>query len=213
MTTRSRSGRPLVHVLDDDEAVRRSLTLLLRASGYEVAAYSLGEALLAALADAPRNEPMCAIVDIRLEGGMDGLAVQGALAQRTSGPPLPVIIVSGHADVPIAVQAMRAGAVDCIEKPYLPDQLVAAVERALDVARRKLDGLASVDDAAAKLALLTAREREVLEAMVAGRANKEIARELGISPRTVEAHRAALMDRLSARSLAEVLRIALAARS
>lgn len=213
MTLKPRSGgRPLIHVVDDDEAVRRSLSMLLRASGYDVAAHASGEAFLGALSDVPREQLACAIVDIRMDGGMDGLALQEKLSARPAGPPIPVVVVSGHADVPIAVRAMRAGAVDCIEKPYLPDQIVAAVERALDLARRRLDGLASSDGAAARLAQLTTREREVLEAMVAGQSNKEIARDLGISPRTVEAHRAALMDRLGARSLAEVLRIALAAR-
>lgn len=211
MTKPSRSIRPIIHVVDDDEAVRRSLSLLLRASGFEVAPHPSGESLLAALVDVPRDAVLCAIVDIRLEGGMDGLTLQERLTERP-GPPVPVIVVSGHADVPLAVRAMRAGAVDFIEKPYRSDQILDAVERALDAAQRAMDGLASVDGAAARLALLTGREREVLDAMVAGQANKEIARDLGISPRTVEAHRAALMERLGVRSLAEALRIALAAR-
>jgi len=157
-----------------------------------------------------------AIVDVRM-AGMDGLSLQQRLMQRP-GPRIAVVIVTGHADVPLAVQAMRNGAVDFIEKPYPPSRMLAAVADAQAIAtqasgtvqtgRRRSDRDAA--EANARLAALTAREREVLAALVAGKSNKVIARDLGLSPRTVEAHRAALMDRLSVTSLAEAIRLAVA---
>jgi two-component system response regulator FixJ len=205
----------LVHVVDDDDAVRRSLSLLLRAAGYTVQEHVSAEAMLATVEAVPPIAGACAIVDVRM-AGMDGLALQQRLAERP-GPPIPVVIVTGHADVPLAVQAMRNGAVDFIEKPYPPGRMLAAVADAQQIGqaaaslppgRRRNDREAQ--EAIARLAALTAREREVLAALVAGKSNKMIARDLGLSPRTVEAHRAALMDRLSVKSLAEAIRLALA---
>ena len=206
----------LVHVVDDDDAVRRSLSLLLRAAGYTVHEHRSAEALLDALAAGPPVPGSCAVVDVRM-AGMDGLALQQRLSQ--GGMPIPVVIVTGHADVPLAVQAMRNGAVDFIEKPYPPGRMLAAVADAQAAAtaaaaappapptgRRRSDREAEA--AIARLAALTGREREVLAALVAGKSNKVIARDLGLSPRTVEAHRAALMDRLSVKSLAEAIRLA-----
>ena len=204
----------LVHVVDDDDAVRRSLSLLLRSAGYTVQEHESAEALLATLAHTPAGAGVCAVVDVRM-AGMDGLALQQTLAQRPGGP-IPVVIVTGHADVPLAVQAMRNGAVDFIEKPYPPGRMLAAVAdaqaaavRAHTAGRRRADREAQ--EASSRLSGLTAREREVLAALVGGKSNKMIARDLGLSPRTVEAHRAALMERLSVRSLAEAIRLALMA--
>ena len=205
----------LVHVVDDDDAVRRSLSLLLRAAGYAVHEHSSAEALLTTLDRLPPAGGACAVVDVRM-AGMDGLSLQLRLAQR-AGPPIPVVIVTGHADVPLAVQAMRNGAVDFIEKPYPPGRMLAAVADAQSAARKVAEspflGRRRTDrdtqDALSRLGALTAREREVLEALVAGKPNKVIARELGLSPRTVEAHRAALMERLGVKSLAEAIRLAL----
>jgi two-component system response regulator FixJ len=205
----------LVHVVDDDDAVRRSLSLLLRAAGYAVHEHASAETLLTALDELPSSGAACAVVDVRM-AGMDGLALQLRLAQR-AGAPIPVVIVTGHADVPLAVQAMRNGAVDFIEKPYPPGRILAAVADAHNVARkaeeapfpRRRRSDRETQDALNRLGALTAREREVLEALVAGKANKVIARELGLSPRTVEAHRAALMERLGVKSLAEAIRLAL----
>jgi two-component system response regulator FixJ len=207
----------LVHVVDDDDAVRRSLSLLLRAAGYTVQEHESAEAMLAVLDTVAQSPGACAIVDVRM-AGMDGLALQQRLAARP-GAPIPVVIVTGHADVPLAVQAMRNGAVDFIEKPYPPGRMLTAVADALTAAQAALQS-ASVqfgrrrsdrehEEAAARLATLTMREREVLSALVAGKSNKVIARDLGLSPRTVEAHRAALMDRLGVKSLAEAIRLAL----
>lgn len=203
----------LVHVVDDDDAVRRSLSLLLRSAGYTVQEHESAEALLATLVRTPAVAGACAVVDVRM-AGMDGLALQQVLAQRP-GSPIPVVIVTGHADVPLAVQAMRNGAVDFIEKPYPPGRMLAAVADAQAAARASAAGRRRTDreaqEAASRLSALTAREREVLAALVGGKSNKMIARDLGLSPRTVEAHRAALMDRLSVRSLAEAIRLALMA--
>jgi two-component system response regulator FixJ len=203
----------LVHVVDDDDAVRRSLSLLLRAAGYTVQEHVSAEAMLATIEAVPPIAGACAIVDVRM-AGMDGLALQRRLAERP-GPAIPVVIVTGHADVPLAVQAMRNGAVDFIEKPYPPGRMLAAVADAQAISqasaqpgRRRSDREA--EEAKSRLATLTVREREVLSALVAGKSNKVIARDLGLSPRTVEAHRAALMDRLSVKSLAEAIRLALA---
>ncbi len=214
---------PLVHVVDDDDAMRRSLALLLRAAGYAAEAHPSAEALLAALdrgagPDAPAAaaaawRPACAVVDVLMPGGMDGIALQAELARR--GAALPVVVVTGHADVPLAVRAMRAGAVDFVEKPYPKERILAAVGEALEAAASapapaRGQGPAAAA-AAARVAALTPRERMVLRSLVLGRPNKVIAHELGISPRTVEAHRAAIMEKLGVRSLAEAVRLALAA--
>ncbi len=215
---------PLVHVVDDDDAMRRSLALLLRAAGYAAEAHASAEALLSALERAtaapppgappapPR--PACAVVDVLMPGGMDGIALQAELARR--GSVLPVVVVTGHADVPLAVRAMRAGAVDFVEKPYPKERILAAVGEALEAAASapapaRGHGPAAAAAAAARVAALTPRERMVLRSLVLGRPNKVIAHELGISPRTVEAHRAAIMEKLGVRSLAEAVRLALAA--
>ena len=172
--------------------------MLLDGAGYRVAGFESGVAMMAALAIG--EAPGCAVVDVRMGDGMTGLDVQRALAARP-GPGFPVIIVTGHADVPLAVAAMRLGVADFIEKPYPPDSLLDAVAQAL----------ATHPAQTRELPPLTPRERAVLEALVAGRSNKEIARILGISHRTVEVHRASLMARLGARNLAEAVRMGLAA--
>lgn len=191
---------PLVPVVEDDAAVRDSLGLLLRTAGYESIGFASAEALLAGLPP----EACCLIADVRMPGGMDGVALVQALRRR--GLPLPVILVSGHADIPLAVRAMKAGAVDFIEKPYEDTAILGAVATALA-------GQAIPADAEAvhQVAQLSPREREVLVALVAGKANKAIAHELGISPRTVEVHRARVMEKLGVRSLSAALRIALMA--
>jgi two-component system response regulator FixJ len=150
----------------------------------------------------------CLIADIRMPA-MDGLALQEALAQRKIG--LPVITVTGHGDVPLAVRAMRAGAVDFIEKPFDDELLLQSIKQAL-LLRKESRGQASFAQAAtARIGLLTERERQVLECLVAGKANKVIAYELDISPRTVEIHRAHVMEKMQAKSLSDVIRLALAA--
>ena len=193
---------PRIFVADDDDAVRRSQLMLLEGAGYDVQAFSSGEAMLAALGKAGADPPACAVVDVRMGSGMTGLDVQRALAAR-AGPRLPVIMVTGHADVQLAVAAMRAGVVNFLEKPYPPDLLLAAIAEVLATAAN--------GGPPRSLPTLTPRERDVLTALIAGSSNKEIARDFGISPRTVEVHRASLMTRIGARNLAEAVRMGLAA--
>jgi two-component system response regulator FixJ len=197
------TAHPVVHIVDDDEAVRRSLALLLNSCGHASATYDSAETFLAALDGAP---PGCVIIDIRMPG-MDGLALQRELRRRDSD--LPVVIVTGHADVSLAVLAMKAGAVDFIEKPYSDRDLLRAVNAALIRLQDARQHEAAAHSAAVRMALLTPRERDVLRLLVSGCANKVIAHELGISPRTVEIHRANVMDKLGSKSVAEAVRTAL----
>jgi two-component system response regulator FixJ len=193
-----------VHIVDDDAAVRCSLTVLLAAHGMEVRAYETGAALL----EAVPLVPGCMILDLRMPG-MDGLALLDALRER--GCLLPALIVSGHADVRAAVGAMKAGAVDVIEKPYSEPAILHAVREALALTGTGAETRPADPAAAARLAGLTPRERDVLRGMVSGLPNKAIGLQLGISPRTVEIHRANLMEKLACRSLAEAVRLGLLA--
>jgi two-component system response regulator FixJ len=200
--------RPIVHIVDDDEAVRRSLALLLGSLQQPSATYGSAAALLAAAAAPGGLAPGCILVDVRMEG-MDGLSLIEALQRQGVG--LPIVVVTGHGDVPLAVRAMRAGAMDFVEKPYSEERILEAVEGALEALRETDQRRLLERQASAQVAGLSPREAEVLGALVAGKANKVIAFELGISPRTVEVHRAHLMEKLGVRSLPEALRIGLAA--
>jgi two-component system, LuxR family, response regulator FixJ len=198
----------IVHIVDDDEAVRRSLAMLLESLNQPVATYASAEALLAAAAMPHGLAQGCVLVDVRMEG-MDGISLIETL--RRQGVALPMVVVTGHGDVPLAVRAMRAGAVDFVEKPYAEERILEAVEAALEALRATDQRRVLELQATAQVAALSPREAEVLAAMVAGKANKVIAFELGISPRTVEVHRAHLMEKLGVRSLPEAVRIGLAA--
>ncbi len=195
-----------VYLVDDEVAVRRSVGFMLKTSGFEVESFESGEAFLKA---APHLEPGCVLLDVRL-GAMDGLGVQQALKDK--GVVLPVIIITGHGDVGLAVRAMKAGAVDFLEKPFEKTAVIASLEQAL----RHNDGRAELnrlsDQARAQLNGLTPRERDVLNGLVEGQSNKVIAYDLGISPRTVEIHRANLMSKLGVGSLSDALKIAFTAR-
>lgn len=193
-----------VHVVDDDEAIRDALRLMLQTAGFEVRLHDSAEAFLAAAAAASG----CVMTDVRMPG-MDGLALQRRL--RELGARLPVIVMTGQADIPIAVRAMQAGAVDFLEKPFEEEQLLGAVRRALAESRRLHDRAAASASAAARLGKLTPREREVLDLMVEGLPNKAMAQKLGASPRTIEVHRARVLEKLEARSLPELVRIVIAA--
>ncbi len=195
-----------VYLVDDEAAVRRSVSFMLKTAGYAVEAFESGEAFLKA---APGLAPGCVLLDIRL-GGIDGLEVQQILRER--GIMVPVIIITGHGDVGLAVRAMKAGAVDFIEKPFEKAQAIAAIDQALlyNDGRERLQAMAQT--AQTRLNALTPRERDVLDGLVDGRANKVIAYDLGISPRTVEIHRANLMTKLGVASLSDALRIAFSAR-
>ena len=197
----------MVHLVDDDEAIRRSVGFMLKTSGFQVRAYESG---IEFLKSASSLEPGCVLLDIRMPG-MDGLEVLAAL--RAKGVSLPVIIMTGHGDVSLAVQAMKAGALDFIEKPFEKAILVSAIDHGVERLKRSAADVDGADEAAVKLKALTPREREVLDGLAKGLPNKTIAYDLGISPRTVEIHRANLMTKLGVRSLSEALRIAFAAQA
>ncbi len=200
---------PVVHVIDDDEAVRDSLEFMLDAAGFQVRTWDSAISFLAALSSA---EPGCNVTDGRMPD-MTGLELVRKL--KACGHPDPVIVITGHADVPLAVEAMKAGVVDFIEKPFENSRLLAAIRAAL--AQRPGDGAATGADGEERrrilerLDSLSGREREVLDGLVAGHANKVIAFDLGISPRTVEIYRANVMTKMQARSLSELVRMAIAA--
>ena len=195
----------LVYLVDDDAAIRRSVGFMLKTSGHRVEPYDSGNELLRNCA---KLDEGCILLDIRMPG-MDGLEVQQALQKK--GVSLPVIIMTGHGDVALAVRAMKAGAVDFIEKPFGKETLLASLSEGY----RRLSCKGATDDrardATVRLQALTPRERDVLNGLAQGLPNKTIAYDLGISPRTVEIHRANLMTKLEARSLSEALRVAFAA--
>jgi two-component system response regulator FixJ len=193
----------LVHVIDDDEAVRDSLGVLLESAGFAIQTYDSAAAFLDVAITLAAG---CVLTDVRMPE-LDGLALQRRLNEL--GVRLPVIVMTGHGDVPIAVEALKAGAVDFLEKPFDDSHLFNAVQSALAASQRNSEQAASVADISARLASLTPREREVLDGLVAGNPNKTIAYDLGTSPRTVEVHRARVMEKMSARSLPELVRMVL----
>ncbi len=199
------ADRRQIYLVDDDDAVRRSAGFMLKTSGFAVESFVSGVEFLKSV---DGLAPGCILLDVRMPG-MDGLEVQRALSER--GITFPVIVLTGHGDVNVAVAAMKAGALDFIEKPFEKAVLVAALEEGFAQIERSDRGKARAAEAALRLNVLTARERDVLEGLVRGFPNKTIAYDLGISARTVEIHRANLMTKLNVRSLSEALRIAFAA--
>ncbi len=193
----------VVHVIDDDVDVRQSLAFLLSTAGFAVRVHESAVAFLAALATVQDG---CIVTDIRMPD-MDGLELQRRL--RENGIGLPVIVMTGHADVALAVAAMKAGAVDFIEKPFDDKVLLGAIQSALTRHARDAEGKARRAEIRARLDLLSAREREVLDGLVAGKPNKIIAHDLGISARTVEVYRANEMTKKRADSLSELVRMVL----
>jgi two-component system, LuxR family, response regulator FixJ len=194
-----------VYIVDDDDAVRDSLSVLLEAKAYAVKSFASAPEFLAAAPSLPIG---CLIVDIRMPE-MDGLELQQRLIERALH--FPMIVITGHGDVPLAVRAMKAGAIDFIEKPFTSDAILDSLGVALSRLAVPNEPDPSAVAAASKLALLSPREHEVLEGLLAGLPNKSIAYDLAISPRTVEIHRARLMDKMGARSLSELIRLALTA--
>ncbi|MDH3595915.1 MAG: response regulator FixJ [Rhodospirillales bacterium] len=194
-----------IFIVDDHEAVRDSLGALLQANGLSVEMYGCGHDFLDALNPSSHG---CLLLDLRLPD-ISGIEVQQKLFAM--GAKLRTIMISGHGDVPLAVKAMKAGAVDFIEKPCTDDVILDCVRRALELSEKAREEEATNDDMAVRLALLTPREREVLDALVGGQPNKVIAYDLGISPRTVEIHRARVMSKMEAKSLSHLVRMALAA--
>ncbi len=192
-----------VYVVDDDEAVRDSLQWLLEGKDYRVRCYDSAETFLARY---DQREVACLIVDIRM-AGMTGLELQDKLVERKS--PLPVVFITGHGDVPMAVDTMKKGAMDFIQKPFKEEALVSLVERMLEQAKVSFSGQQQAASRDALMSKLTGREAQVLERIVAGRLNKQIADDLGISIKTVEAHRANIMEKLNANTVADLLKTAL----
>jgi two-component system response regulator FixJ len=198
-------GERLVYVVDDDAAVRDSLSALLEANAYTVRTFARARDFLGA---APTLRPGCLVADIRMPE-MDGLELQRQLTERAFN--FPLIAITGHGDVPLAVRAMKAGAIDFIEKPFAADAIVASVNTGLARLLRSGEEDPMAATAVGRLALLSPREREVLQGLLVGLPNKSIAYDLRISPRTVEIHRARVMDKMGARSLSELIRMSLAA--
>ena len=192
-----------VYVIDDDEAVRDSLQWMLEGKDYRVRCFDSAESFLNRY-DA--REVACLIVDIRMSG-MTGLELQNRLIETRS--PLPLAFITGHGDVPMAVDSMKKGAMDFIQKPFNEEQLVPLVERMLNQAKESFSDYQNSAARDALMARLTLRESQVLERIVAGRLNKQIADDLGISIKTVEAHRANIMEKLNANTVADLLKVAL----
>jgi two-component system response regulator FixJ len=200
----STSREPVVCIVDDDEAMRDALRTLIRSVGTSTREYASAEQFLE---DHDADQPGCLLLDVRMPG-MSGLDLQDALVARNIS--LPVIIITGHADIPMAVRAMRAGAVDFLEKPFREQDLLQRIKQAIEqdaAARRER---ARKDEIAARFDALTPREREVLDLVVAGRHNKAIAAQLNVSHKTIEFHRARIMAKMQVASIPQLVRLAVA---
>lgn len=197
------TGQPIVHIVDDDGAIRDALVLLLVAAGHPALAHAGASDFLAAFDPAQQG---VVVADVRMPG-MSGLELQRHL--KANRVDLPVIIITGHGDVAMAVQALKEGAIDFIEKPFDEDVLLASVARALDKGARAYRERQQLADIKARAASLTPREREVMDLVVQGLPNKAVAVELSISARTVEIHRARVMEKMAANSLSDLVRMAL----
>jgi two-component system, LuxR family, response regulator FixJ len=199
------STNPTVFVVDDDQAMRTSLQWLIESTGMQVKTFESADAFLS---NYYPGRAGCLLLDVRMPG-MSGLELQSYLARE--GYQLPVIIITGHGDVGMAVKAMRAGAMDFIEKPFHDEDLLCSIQRALEVDQRQRLSRAARADILVRVADLTPREHEVMGMVTDGKANREIAVALGVTPKTVEAHRARVMEKMRAESLAELVRMVLIA--
>jgi two-component system response regulator FixJ len=194
-----------VYVIDDDAAMRDSLDFLLGSAGFDVQLFDSAQIFLEAF---PALGAGCVVTDVRMPG-IDGIELLRLLNSDSSPRKLPVIVMTGHGDVPLAVEAMKQGALDFLEKPFEDDRLVSMIETALSMAEGGAKNEAVTDEIAARVASLTTRERQVMQGLVAGQSNKVIAREYDISPRTVEVYRANVMTKMQAASLSELVRFAI----
>lgn len=197
---------PTVFVVDDDQAMRNSLQWLIESVGMNVECFSSAEDFLKSYYPGRSG---CLLLDVRMPG-MSGLDLQEYLVRNDIR--IPVIIITGHGDVPMSVRAMKAGAIDFIEKPFNDELLLDAIRNALVLDENQRDRQAELAELAAKLAHLTPREHEVMDMVTLGKSNKEIANLLGVSAKTVEAHRARVMEKMQARSLADLVRMAMNAK-
>ena len=197
------SEKGIVHVIDDDEAMRESLAFLLGAVGMDVQTYASATAFLDV---APEVKAGCVITDVRMPE-LSGVELLRRLQELKLG--IPVIVITGHGDVPLAVEAMKIGAIDFLEKPFDDEVLLASVRTALNQLDQDHKRQAERGEIERRLALLSNRERDVLKGLVSGHANKQIAYDLGISPRTIEIYRANLMTKMQAASLSDLVRMAL----
>ena len=202
-------NEPVVHVIDDDESARHTLRFLLEASGFEVRDYPGAIEFLGALSPDGRPQPGCIVTDVRMPD-MTGVELIARL--KEIGVDEPLIVITGHADVPMAIQAMKAGVSDFLEKPFDDEAIVAAIRSALEGRQLELQAGEQRRIVEERLQSLSQRERQVLEGLVEGKANKVIAYDLGISVRTVEVYRANVMTKMQVRRLSELVRAALSVR-
>jgi len=200
-------SKPVVFVVDDDPAMRKSLRWLIESVGLDVESYATAHEFLDAY---DPDQAGCLVVDVRMPG-MSGLDLQEKLNQLKIG--IPIIIITGHADVSMAVRAMKSGAVDFIEKPFSDQALLDRIQSAIDLDTRNRERRARTKQVDDRITLLTPREREVMDLVVDGKSSKEIAAQLGLSPKTIEVHRAHLMEKMQADSLADLIRMAVSART
>lgn len=200
-------SEPVVFVVDDDEAMRDALDTLIKSTGMKTALYASADAFLA---DYDPQQPGCLVLDVRMPG-MNGIELQQTLAEQ--GISLPVIIITGHGDIPMAVEAMRAGAIDFLEKPFREQDLLHRINQAIEQDAKVRREQARKAEIVARFASLTHREREIMDLVVAGKHNKAIASELRLSHKTVEFHRANIMEKMKADSVAELVHLALAAKT
>lgn len=206
MNQENSAPQPTVFVVDDDEAMRNSLRWLIESVGLPVECHDSAESFLERYYPGRSG---CLLLDVRMPG-MSGLELQEYLRRNEIN--IPVIVITGHGDVPMSVRAMKEGAIDFIEKPFNDELLLDAIRNALALDARQREKQALRAELASRLALLTPREHEVMEMVTAGRSNKEIASALGVSAKTVEAHRAKVMDKMKAGSLAELVRMSMLVR-
>ena len=192
---------PIVYIIDDDDSARGSLEFLLDCAGLRVRGFASADAFLAA---SPPLDGACLVTDVRMPG-TNGIELLATLRGR--GGEIPVIVMTGHADVPLAIQAMKAGAADFIEKPFDDELIMSAIRKAISDLSGTADGRAQKQQLTERIASLSAREREVMEALVEGKANKAIAYDLGISARTVEVYRANAMMKMHAKTLSDLVRM------
>ncbi|HEY4986917.1 MAG TPA: response regulator FixJ [Bradyrhizobium sp.] len=195
----------MVYVIDDDDAMRDSLLFLLNSAGFEVTLFATAQQFLDAL---PALSHGCVVSDVRMPG-IDGIELLKRL--KTARSAFPIVVMTGHGDVPLAVEAMKLGAVDFLEKPFEDDRLIAMIETAIHDAEPAAKSEAVAHDIAARVASLSPRERQVMDGLIAGLSNKLIAREYDISPRTIEVYRANVMTKMQANSLSELVRLGMRA--